>query len=132
MDANSPMRALRVRHRSEGLDRSAAQVVEQPPSARPAYALVEPLLDSKLVGGLRAGEAAASAGIVEGCSRPTLGVARSFVSTESSAEETVQEMWLAVFRGLDRFEGRSSLRTWVCSASFPTLRERRAAQGPRG
>ena len=42
-----------------------------------------------------------------------LTLARTFVSTEASAEEVVQETWLAVIKGLDRFEGRSALRTWV-------------------
>ena len=40
-------------------------------------------------------------------------VARTYVSTDASAQEIVQETWLAVLRGLDRFEGRSSLKTWV-------------------
>jgi len=40
-------------------------------------------------------------------------VARSHVSTDASADEVVQEAWLAVLRGIDRFEGRSSLRTWT-------------------
>ena len=44
-----------------------------------------------------------------------LRVARTYVSTDASAQEVVQETWLAVVRGLDRFEGRSSLRTWVFS-----------------
>src|SRR5690349_911233 len=42
-----------------------------------------------------------------------LRVARSYVSTGESAAEVVQETWLAVIEGIDRFEGRSSLRTWV-------------------
>ena len=40
-------------------------------------------------------------------------VARAHVSTEASAEEVVQDTWLAVLRGIDGFEGRSSLRTWT-------------------
>jgi RNA polymerase sigma-70 factor (ECF subfamily) len=40
-------------------------------------------------------------------------LARLFVSTEASAEEVVQDAWLAVLDGLDAFEGRSSLLTWI-------------------
>jgi RNA polymerase sigma-70 factor (ECF subfamily) len=57
-------------------------------------------------------------------------VAMSFVSVESVADEVVQETWLAVIRGLDRFEGRSSLKTWIFSilvrrAQTRGVRERR-------
>ena len=40
-------------------------------------------------------------------------VARSFVRTEALADDVVQETWLAVVRGIDRFEERSSLKTWI-------------------
>ena len=40
-------------------------------------------------------------------------VARNFVRTETLAEEVVQDTWLAVIRGLEGFEGRSTLRTWI-------------------
>ena len=36
-----------------------------------------------------------------------------FVSTQALAEEVAQETWLGVLNGLDRFEGRSSLKTWI-------------------
>ena len=42
-----------------------------------------------------------------------LRLAASFVSTRAAAEEVVQETWLAVFTGVRRFEGRSSLKTWI-------------------
>jgi RNA polymerase sigma-70 factor (ECF subfamily) len=42
-----------------------------------------------------------------------LRVARSFVRTIDEAEEVIQETWLAVLHGIDRFEGRSSLKTWI-------------------
>ncbi len=69
--------------------------------------------DSELVDRLRRGDEAAFTGIVSGWSPMMLRVARGHVSTEASCEEIVQETWMAVIRGLDRFEGRSSLRTWV-------------------
>lgn len=40
-------------------------------------------------------------------------VARMFVSTDAVADEVVQDAWLGVLQGLAKFEGRSSLRTWI-------------------
>jgi len=40
-------------------------------------------------------------------------VARTYVSTDASADEVVQDAWVGVLRGIDTFEGRSSLRTWT-------------------
>jgi RNA polymerase sigma-70 factor, ECF subfamily len=69
--------------------------------------------DRELVDRLRLGDEAAFSGIVSGWSPMMLRVARGHVSTDASCEEVVQETWMAVVRGIDRFEGRSSLRTWV-------------------
>jgi RNA polymerase sigma-70 factor (ECF subfamily) len=66
-----------------------------------------------LVDRLRAGDADAFAEIVRAWSPMMLRVARSYVSTDASAQEVVQDAWLALIKGLDRFEGRSSLRTWM-------------------
>jgi RNA polymerase sigma-70 factor (ECF subfamily) len=68
--------------------------------------------DAALVELLRAGDADAFAQIVERWSPAMLRVAVTFAGS-ASAEDVVQETWLAVINGLDRFEGRSSLRTWV-------------------
>jgi RNA polymerase sigma-70 factor (ECF subfamily) len=62
---------------------------------------------------LRAGDSSAFAELVDTWSPMLLRVARLYVSTRASAEEVVQDTWLAVIEQLDRFEGRSSLRTWV-------------------
>jgi RNA polymerase sigma-70 factor (ECF subfamily) len=58
-------------------------------------------------------------------------VARSYVASDAVAEEVVQETWLAVITGITRFEGRSSLSTWIFSiltnqAKTHGKRERRA------
>jgi RNA polymerase sigma-70 factor, ECF subfamily len=69
--------------------------------------------DAALVDQLRTGDADAFAGIVRAWSPMMLHVARMYVSTDASAQEVVQEAWLAMIQGLDKFEGRSSLRTWM-------------------
>jgi RNA polymerase sigma-70 factor (ECF subfamily) len=66
-----------------------------------------------LVSALRRGDEAAFARLVDEWSPAMLRLARLHVSTRASAEEVVQETWLAVLRGLDRFGCRSRLRTWV-------------------
>ena len=80
--------------------------------------------ESELIAALRAGDEDAFARLVNDWSRPMLHLARSFVSTEASAEEVVQDTWLAVIKGLDRFEGRSSLRTWVYRILVNTAKSR--------
>jgi len=62
---------------------------------------------------LRAGDESAFMALVERLQPSMLRVARMYVSTAAVAEEVVQETWLGVLRGLDRFQGRSSLRTWI-------------------
>jgi RNA polymerase sigma-70 factor (ECF subfamily) len=77
-----------------------------------------------LLAALRARDEAAFSRLVSEWSRPMITLARSFVSTHASAEEVVQETWLAVIKGLDRFEGRSSLRTWVYRILVNTAKSR--------
>ena len=83
------------------------------PAARLAGIEFDDSTDAQLVDLLRAGDADAFAEIVRAWSPMMLRVARTYVSTEASAQEVVQDAWLALIRGLDRFEGRSSLRTWM-------------------
>jgi RNA polymerase sigma-70 factor (ECF subfamily) len=69
--------------------------------------------DDAVLQALRAGDAEMFARIVNDWSPAMIGRARAHVSTRASAEDVVQDTWLAVIRGLDRFEARSTLRTWV-------------------
>jgi RNA polymerase sigma-70 factor (ECF subfamily) len=69
--------------------------------------------DLALVERLRAGDEDAFMALVERLQPSMLRVARMFVSTQAVAEECVQECWLGVLTGLGKFEGRSSLRTWI-------------------
>jgi RNA polymerase sigma-70 factor, ECF subfamily len=69
--------------------------------------------DADLVRRLRSGDEYAFTGLVERYHQPMLQLAASFVPNRAVAEEVVQDTWLAVLRGLDGFEGRSSLKTWL-------------------
>jgi RNA polymerase sigma-70 factor (ECF subfamily) len=67
----------------------------------------------ELLAALRAGDERAYMELVETYSPGMRRLARTFVRTPAVADDVVQEAWLAVLEGLDRFEGRSSLRTWI-------------------
>lgn len=69
--------------------------------------------DHHLVQRLRAGDEAAFVEVVDRYDRQLRRLARTFVRTDALADDVVQETWLAVLRGIDRFEERSSLKTWV-------------------
>lgn len=80
--------------------------------------------EASLLAQLRAGDPTAFRKIVVQWSPSMLHVARGFVRTQASAEEVVQETWLAVIRGLDGFQGRSSLRTWTFQILINLARKR--------
>ena len=85
--------------------------------------------DAGLLRRLRAGDERAFGEVVREWSPLLLRVAGSFVTTHASAEECVQEAWLAVIRGLDGFEGRSRLRTWVVGIVVNIARRRAERDG---
>ncbi|HVW31192.1 MAG TPA: sigma-70 family RNA polymerase sigma factor [Acidimicrobiia bacterium] len=85
------------------------------------------LADDGLVAALRRGDEGAFAALVERYHDPLLRLARSFVATREQAEDVVQETWLGVLNGIDRFEGRSSLKTWI----FRILVNRAKTRGVR-
>ena len=101
--------------------------------------------DARLVDALKRGDEAAFKLLIDTYSPSLLRVARAYVGSRAVAEEVVQETWLGVLRGLERFEGRSSLKTWIFriltnvastragrerrSVPFSSLADREAAEG---
>src|SRR3954468_1911951 len=83
--------------------------------------------DAALVARLRKGDESAFAELIDSYGATMLRVAQMFVRDRASAEEVVQETWLAVLNGIDRFEGRSSLKTWL----FRILTNRAKTRGQR-
>ena len=71
------------------------------------------LEDMQLVDALRAGDEAAFEALMVMYGAAMLRVARMFVASRAVAEEVVQDAWIGVLNGIDRFEGRSSLKTWI-------------------
>ena len=69
--------------------------------------------DTALVAALLRGDADAFATLVDRHSPAMIRVAMAYVPSRAAAEEAVQETWIAVVRGIDAFEGRSSLKTWI-------------------
>jgi RNA polymerase sigma-70 factor (ECF subfamily) len=69
--------------------------------------------EEHLLGRLRAGDERAFMELVDSYGPLMLRVALGYVRTPAIAEEVVQDAWMGVLSGLDRFEGRSSLKTWI-------------------
>jgi RNA polymerase sigma-70 factor (ECF subfamily) len=83
--------------------------------------------DAELLTRLRDGDEAAFRTLVARYNATLLRVARLHVRDRQAAEEVVQETWLAVVKGLERFEERSSLKTWL----FRILTNRAKTRGER-
>lgn len=69
--------------------------------------------EQRLLGALRDRDEGAFEALLERYDDALLGLACHYVRTREDAEEVVQDTWAAVFSGLDRFAGRSSLKTWI-------------------
>src|SRR5882757_201038 len=94
--------------------------------------MTETVDETGLIAALRDGDQAAFAQLVDRHTLSMLRVARGYVPSREIAEEVVQETWIALLKGLDKFEGRSSLRTWLFAvminiAKARGVRERRDA-----
>jgi RNA polymerase sigma-70 factor (ECF subfamily) len=84
-------------------------------------------VDADIVARLRDGDESAFAELIDRYGATMLRVAQMYVRDRATAEEVVQETWLAVLNGIDRFEGRSSLKTWL----FRILTNRAKTRGER-
>jgi RNA polymerase sigma-70 factor (ECF subfamily) len=85
--------------------------------------------DADVVAALRAGDEAAFVALVRGMHALLHRTAMTYVPSRAVADEVVQETWLAVVEGLDRFEGRSSLRTWIFRIAANIARSRGGREG---
>lgn len=85
--------------------------------------------DLALVERLRAGDEVAFMMLVEQHQAAMLRIARMYVRSRSVAEDVVQEAWLGVVKGIDGFQGRSSLRTWIYRIVANIAKSRGAAEG---
>jgi RNA polymerase sigma-70 factor (ECF subfamily) len=83
--------------------------------------------DAELVARLRSRDEAAFMELVDRYHASLVRLAQSFVSTRAAAEDVVQETWVGVLKGIDRFEARSSLKTWL----FRILVNRAKTRGVR-
>jgi RNA polymerase sigma-70 factor, ECF subfamily len=119
----------------ESVDPTVASRVRSPHPSRPS--LLE-RTDAEIISALKAGDDLVFGALVDLWGGIMLRLALSHVGSRAVAEEVVQDAWLTVIRSLNRFEGRSALRTWVLGivvnlARSSTRAERRAiAADPEG
>lgn len=83
--------------------------------------------DRRVVAGLRAGDEAVFAEMVGRYHSSLIRVAMRYVPSRAVAEEVVQDTWVGVIESIDRFEGRSTVKTWL----YRILIYRARARGER-
>jgi RNA polymerase sigma-70 factor, ECF subfamily len=98
-------------------------------SARAATASSLSRDDVRLLQALRRGDESAFTSLLETYHTALVRVAMTYVRNRAVAEEVVQETWLGVIRGLERFEGRSSLKTWIFRIVANIAKTRAAREG---
>src|SRR3954454_2412851 len=87
-----------------------------------------PAGDAAVVAALRAGDEGALVALIRAHHSLVHRTAMTYVSSSAVADEVVQETWLGVLGGLQRFEGRSSLRTWIFHIAANIARTRAARE----
>ena len=85
--------------------------------------------ETRLLDGLRARDETAFVELMRRYGASMLRVAQLYVRSRAVAEEVVQETWLAVLNGIDRFEGRSTLKTWLFRILTNTAKTRAVREG---
>lgn len=80
--------------------------------------------EDRLVSQLQAGEEEAFEAVVTYYQETLIRMALRYVANRATAEEVVQETWIGVMNGLNRFEGRSSLHAWICAILIHKAKDR--------
>lgn len=89
--------------------------------------------DAELLRAMLDGDESAFTELVRRYQSPLVRLARYYVGDDATAQDVVQDTWIAVLRGADRFEGRSSVKTWlfrICANRARTTATRRARVVP--
>ena len=80
--------------------------------------------ETALIAALRARDEGAFARLVDQHTPALLRVVRGYVPSREIAQEVVQDTWIALLNGIDKFEGRSSLRTWLFTVAINIAKAR--------
>lgn len=108
------MKQLGVTHWPQQLTVLHGAAARAAATSEPDGSTIDPVeTDPELLERLRAGDEDAFRLLVNRYQQPMVRFARSLVPSQAIAEEAVQDTWMAVVRGIDRFEGRSSFKTWL-------------------
>ena len=83
------------------------------------------VLESSELDALRSGDEAAFVRVIQRLHGPMLRLALAYVGDHHVAEDVVQEAWLTAIRSLDRFQGRSTFKTWISGIVINHARSRR-------
>lgn len=99
------------------------------PTHAPTEATTPATNDAELLAALRRRDEHAFAGLVNRYQGPLIRLAMVYAPSPAVAEEIVQDAWLGVIQGIDRFEGRASLKTWIFRILVNRARTRAEREG---